>query len=328
MTEKCVFYTRSSKDTHDVSPAAQRTELRAYAERKGYRVVGDFSDAAVSANANPPQLAAMLQELSTPKRDWTIIVAIESARVARDADLAGVIAYQARKAGWDSSTASTHRPITPRWISMRDQIMRGFDAYWSLISKQKGLAGMRTNVQLGHRAGGRAPLGYQLEHTETGAIRNGEPVKKSKLVPDPEWAPRVKHYLTLHCEGRAHEAARTSGLNRNVTTLISVERNALVYAGITVWNRHVEKKLRAGRARYRPRDEWVLQPDTHEPFITEGQAESLMEQALPRRERRTRSIAGPENSSSAALFTHRAVRPSSRRAMAITARARGGAFRR
>ena len=47
-----VLYSRSSKDRNDISPAAQRSELRAYADRKGYRVVGDFSDAAVSANAN------------------------------------------------------------------------------------------------------------------------------------------------------------------------------------------------------------------------------------------------------------------------------------
>ena len=98
-TEKCVLYTRSSKDGHDISPAAQRTELRAYAERKGYRIVGDYSDAAVSANDNPPQLAEMLRELKNPKRPWGVILAVESSRIARDVDLAGVINFQVRKAG-------------------------------------------------------------------------------------------------------------------------------------------------------------------------------------------------------------------------------------
>ena len=50
MTENCVLYTRNSKDRADISPAAQRTELREFAKRKGYKIVGEFSDAAVSAN--------------------------------------------------------------------------------------------------------------------------------------------------------------------------------------------------------------------------------------------------------------------------------------
>jgi hypothetical protein len=94
----------------------------------------------------------------------------------------------------------------------------------------------------------------------------------------------------MRAEGRArHEAAKATGLHvKNVTTLISMERNALVYAGVTVWNRHAEN----GPQRYRPRKEWVLQRGTHEAFITEAQAEALMEHALPRPERRTRCATG------------------------------------
>src|SRR5262249_48344522 len=125
---------------------------------------------------------------------------------------------------------------------MVEAIARAWDQYHSMISKEKGLQGMRTNVQLGHRAGGRAPLGYRLEHTATGAIRAGKPVLKSRLIPDATWGPRVKRYLAMRAEGRArHEAAKATGLHvKNVTTLIGMERNALVYAGITVWNRHAE----------------------------------------------------------------------------------------
>jgi DNA invertase Pin-like site-specific DNA recombinase len=193
-TEKCVLYTRSSKDGHDISPATQRAELRAYAERKGYKIVGDFSDAAVSANDDPPQLARMLQELNNRKRGWDVILAIESSRLARDVDLAGVINYQIRKAGCRVEYSKHPTTENPAMDMMRDSMMRGFDAYWSLISKQKGLAGMKFNVENGHRAGGRAPFGYHLEHTPTGAVRQGRAVMKSRLVL-PGNAPKVKRYL-------------------------------------------------------------------------------------------------------------------------------------
>lgn len=68
MTENCVLYTRNSKDRANISPAAQRTELREFAKRKGYKIVREFSDAAVSANDSPPQFAAMLRELNNAPR--------------------------------------------------------------------------------------------------------------------------------------------------------------------------------------------------------------------------------------------------------------------
>jgi site-specific DNA recombinase len=287
---KAAIYTRSSKDTHDVSPAAQRIELRAYAERKGYRIAADYSDAAVSANANPPQLAEMLRELKNPQRQWTIILAVESSRLARDMNLAGVIGHEVRKAGCRIEYSKMPSSGNAAMDVMVEAIARAWDQYHSMLSKEKGLAGMRTNVQLGHRAGGRAPLGYVLEHTATGAMRQGQPVTKSRLVPDPCWAPHVKRFLASRVAGQPRqEAARACGLkSKSASTLISIERNALTYAGHSVWNRHAEN----GPNRYRPREQWVLQRGTHEAFITEAQAEQLMAQAMPRPERRKRGMSG------------------------------------
>jgi site-specific DNA recombinase len=287
---KAVLYTRSSKDAHDISPAAQRIELRAYAERKSYCIVGDYSDTAVSANANPPQLAEMLRELKNPKRQWTIILAVESSRLARDMNLAGVIAHEVHKAGCRIEYAKMPSSGNPAMDVMLEGIARAWDQYHSMLSKEKGLAGMRMNVQLGHRAGGRAPLGYALERTATGAVRQGKPVNKSRLVPDSYWAPHVARYLKARAAGQPRqEAARTCGLEaKNATTLIAIERNALVYAGHTVWNRHAEN----GPNRYRPREHWTIQRDTHEAFITEAEAEKLMAHSMPRPERRKRGVSG------------------------------------
>ena len=62
-------------------------------------------------------------------------------------------------------------------------VMEEFDELHSLMSKEKGLAGMAENVRQGFRAGGRAPKGYQLVKIPTGTIREGEAVTKSRLEP-------------------------------------------------------------------------------------------------------------------------------------------------
>ena len=84
----CILYARSSKDGHDIAPATQLKELRAFAESKNYRVAAERKDAAVSANDDPPELAALLKELANPDRGWEVIVAIDSSRMARDVDAA------------------------------------------------------------------------------------------------------------------------------------------------------------------------------------------------------------------------------------------------
>jgi site-specific DNA recombinase len=275
----CVLYARSSKDSHDVAPAAQLKQLRAFAAQRGYRVVAERQDAAISANANPPELAAILQELKNKDRGWTVICAVDSSRIARDMDLAGVISYQIRKAGARLEYSKHPSSDNPAMDMIRDSIMRGFDQYHSMVSKQKGLAGMAQNVESGHRAGGRAPLGYALERQPTGAMRDGQAVTKSHLVLDPAWAPKVKRYLGLRALGRQRPAAaRMAGLaEKDATTLIGLERNALVYAGATVWNRHAEN----GPERYRPRKEWVVKLDTHPALISVKRAEALMAAAMP-----------------------------------------------
>ena len=286
-TVKAILYLRSSKDAHDVSPAAQRTELREFAQSKGYKIVGEYVDAAVSANDDPPELAALLRELKNRDRGWQAVLAIDSSRIARDADLAGVINYQVRKAGCRIEYSKMPSTANAAMDVMMESIMRGFDHFWSLTAKQKGLAGMKTNVELGHRAGGRAPLGYTLEHTTTGAIRRGEPVRKSHLVLDPVSAPRVKRYLQLRARGvlRGVAARKARLAPKSLTTLLGIERNALTYAGITVWNRMTDRKAGAVE-RYRPREDWVLKRGTHEGMIDEQSAEMIMAAAMPKGRRR------------------------------------------
>ena len=99
---------------------------------------------------------------------------------------------------------------------------------------------MNENVMKGFRSGGRAPRGYKLEHTATGAIRDVLPVAKSILVKSDE-APAMTTYLKKRAKGSSRSRSQElAGLVFAKSSAIEIERNALVYAGHTVWNRHAE----------------------------------------------------------------------------------------
>jgi site-specific DNA recombinase len=157
-------------------------------------------------------------------------------------------------------------------------ILQAMDEWHSLTSKQKGLAGMAENVRQGWRAGGRAPIGYRLEYTETGAIREGMPVRKSKLSISDD-APTVKHYPALGAQGTTRpRACSESGMQASSSTLVNVEWNALTYAGHTAWNVRYEHGAGgfANGVKRRPRAEWIIQRNTHEALITDIEAEALL----------------------------------------------------
>jgi len=109
-------------------------------------------------------------------------------------------------------------------------ILQAMDEWHSLNSKAKGLAGMAENVRQGFRAGGRAPRGYRLEYTSTGAIRDGSPVLKSKLVLGDD-AHQVAQYLYARATGepRGRVLSRLR-LKWPVTSLVGMEWQALTYA--------------------------------------------------------------------------------------------------
>jgi hypothetical protein len=148
------------------------------------------------------------------------------------------------------------------------------------MSREKGLGGMAENVRQGWRAGGRAPRGYRLEHIATGAVRDGTAVTKSRLVPAPD-SHQMQGYLKARAAGisRRH-AASEAGLGQALdSSLIGTEWNALTYAGHTAWNVHAERLSDGGYkggTKRRPREDWVIQYDTHPPLITTEEAETIL----------------------------------------------------
>lgn len=276
--ERAALYLRSSKDRSDVSIDAQRRQLQEMATERGFAIVAEFSDVVESGkDENRKGFQDLIAAVRQKRRGWETLVLLDTSRLSRRRHISILFEeVEAKKHGvrvvYKSLPESD--PITEMLLR---SILQAMDEWHSLTSKAKGLAGMAENVRQGWRAGGKAPMGYRLVHTPTGAIREGVAVLKSKLAPADD-APQVKQYLELRAADVKRAAAcATSGITSSASTLVSVEWNALTYAGHTVWNmRHEMAGGYKGGAKRKPRAEWMVQRDTHEALISDAQAETLL----------------------------------------------------
>ena len=277
----CALYLRSSKDRTDVSIDAQRRELHDLAKSRDLIVLEEFTDAVESGkDSNRPGFQKLLLALKAGKdRSWATIMMVDTSRLARNQYVAHSFMHDCDKVGIKVIFAKTPELDGVTGIIL-PAVLHAMDQVHSFMSKEKGLAGMAENVRQGYRAGGRAPYGYKLQHIATGAIRDGEPVTKSKLVRDGKNADLIAAFL----KGRAVGKSRTAfgeelKIKLPVTTLHGIEWNALTYAGHTVWNVHNEFSSDGGYKggfKRRPRDEWLMQRNTHEALITDAEAETIL----------------------------------------------------
>lgn len=292
-TSNAVLYLRSSKDRADVSIESQRHALVQLAADKRLTIVGEFVDAVESGKDNDrPGFQRMLEEIKQRDRAWSTILLLDTSRLARR--MAAAVLFE--------EETCKPRGITVVYKSLPDMdqaeralikaVHHGVDEWHSLTSKRKGMDGMRTNVGNGFRAGGRAPVGYKLEYVNTGAIRDGRPVLKSRLIQS-EMADIMQRYLKERAAGARREplVARL-GMTMSSSSLVGVEWNAMTYAGHTVWNVHCEHQDGGyiGGSKRRPRAEWLIKRDTHEGLITDSEAEAILsrlEAASVKRPRRT-----------------------------------------
>ncbi len=275
---------------------AQRRQLVELAQARGLPIVAEFADAVESGKDDDrPGFQSMLRELRNNRRGWDTILVLDTARIARRRHLSIIFEEsECKKAGvrviYKSLPESD--PITEMLLK---SILQAMDEWHSLTSKAKGLSGMAENVRQGFRAGGSAPKGYRLDTIATGTMREGQPVTKSKLVPGDD-AVLVRAYLQHRARGITRASAiKQIGQDWPATTLLSIERNALTYAGHTCWNRHAERAEHGGYVggqKYRPRSEWVIQRDTHEPLISEDEAEAILAQVEARKLTRAKPAAG------------------------------------
>jgi site-specific DNA recombinase len=198
---KAAMYLRSSKDRSDVSLAAQRHELEKLAISRSLTVVKAYEDAVESGSTDQrPGFIELGRALKNSSRGWDYLLVYDTSRIARRRYIAQAIKYEAKKRGVTILYARMPSDLDPVAEIVLESVFEAMDEAHSLMSREKGLAGMAENVRRGFRAGGRAPIGYELKALTTGTIREGSPVMKSKLVLGAK-AQMIGEYLKDRADG-------------------------------------------------------------------------------------------------------------------------------
>lgn len=271
--KKAALYLRSSKDRASVSIDAQRRELLALAAGRELAVIAEFADVVESGKTeHRPAFQALLTAVKHPKRGWGLLLVSDTSRISRRRYVAQVFKHQCRRHGVDILYAKVPE-VDPITAVIIEAVFEAMDEVHSLMSREKGLAGMAENIRQGYRAGGRPPLGYRLKPLETGVIREGVAVTKTVLEPSPD-APLVERYLKGRARGEPRaKLLRELGVSWKINSLISIEWNAMAYAGHTTWNRHTGD---GAQRKYRHRSEWLTQRNTHPALISDTDAEIIL----------------------------------------------------
>jgi len=276
------IYTRSSTDRSDgASIAAQERTIKKTARDMKLPIVAKYSDV-VESGKDPfrPGFQRLLADMANPDRGWNTLILYDTSRLFRGQFYAQMFKHDARKKGIHVVFSTIPDGLDDISRKMLESQFEVFDEAHSMISKKKGLAGMAENVRAGFRAGGRAPNGYQLKHHATGAIRDGKPVMKATLEPNAD-ANLVSRYLKARARGDKRQGLiNEMGIRWSQSTLVGMEWNALTYAGHTVWNVHNEFKKHegyAGGTKRRPRKDWLIKKNTHQPLITESEANTIID---------------------------------------------------
>lgn len=277
MELKAALYMRSSKDRNDVSIAAQRRSLQEFAISLNATIVAEFADPVESGrDYYRPGFQKMMTELKSPTRAWNTILMVDTARLARARFIGDTFKYQVQKLGVEVRYKTVPEVDSVSKILL-EAVFSAMDEIYSLTAREKGIAGQVENINNGYRAGGRAPTGYRLQKIDTGAVRDGQPVYKTKLVPD-ENALAAAKYLRARAAGNARGLAlRGSGLNVSKSTAISMDWNALTYAGHTVYGMFAKFFNGAPtNGKRKPREQWKIQENTHAALITHEEAMKIM----------------------------------------------------
>ena len=294
--KKVAIYVRSSKDLHNVSCEAQENQIRKVVRDNGEQIYRVFCDKALSSTRDiRPEFDEMINLAMSKQSPFPKIYCLDTSRFGRDQHQTQSYLWALRKK-YGIEVIFINMPQTNTYLDpVFETIMSAFDQLHSQQSKVKGVASMKQNVRNGYRAGGRPPYGYQLKEVEVGKHRSGKPITKTILEPHPETAQYAKEYFERRAKYESKKAILDDFYVRGILSpsgnrrwmahsAKSIEDNIEVYLGTTIFNRHNERIKEKGKLngylhgkKYKPKEEWVITENTHEPLITQDIANIIKE---------------------------------------------------
>lgn len=199
-----VIYARYSSDNQrEESIEGQLRECRAFAERSGITVVGEYLDRAKSATtANRPDFQRMISESSS--HAFEVIIVWKLDRFARNRYDSAHYKAQLRKNGVKVVSATEAISDGAEGVLL-ESVLEGMAEYYSKELGEKTLRGMTENALKCKHNGGKCPLGYKVD-------------SDLHYVIDDKYAPMVEEAFRLYDDGWNIRKIVTEYNARGITT--------------------------------------------------------------------------------------------------------------
>ena len=158
-TIRAVIYTRfSSHKQNTTSTTAQLIECRAFAERNGYYIVGEYIDESISGKSDDrPEFLRMIEDSSKGKFSRILVYSLD--RFARNRYDSARYKAKLKKNGVKVLSAKENISDDPAGIVM-EGVLESMAEYYSAELSQKVNRNMLLNAEKGLYNGGFVPLGY------------------------------------------------------------------------------------------------------------------------------------------------------------------------
>jgi site-specific DNA recombinase len=286
---KVALYARVSSDQQaekNNSIPSQLRLLHKYADDHNLEVVKEYIDEGESAlSANRPAFLEMISETKKHIPPFQAILVWKLSRFARNRQDSILYKSMLGKRGIELISISEPIDNTPQGQLM-EGVIEVIDEFYSAVLAQETLRGMIENARKGYRNGGYPVYGYKNVK-----VFDDRSNPKTKYEINEDEARVEKTIFALYANGNGlknivmelikRELKPRSGSYWGKTTISNILRNE-TYIGWTVFNKRDKKTL---GAQFKPKSEWVIIKDTHEPIISEklfNQVQDLIKKRQPK----------------------------------------------
>ena len=237
--ENAVIYARySSHKQGEQSIEGQLTAAKAFAEARGYKVIHEYIDRAMTGrNDNRDEFQQMLSDCA--KKQFTVIIVWKVDRFGRNREEITFNKYRCKKHGVRVEYVAENMGDGPESVIL-ESVLEGMAEYYSLQLSQNIRRGNRENAKKCKFTGGRVPLGYKLD-------------KDHSFVVDPDGAALVRRIYAMYAEGQTiseiirqlnteqlHTGQGNRFTNNSLRTVLKNEK----YIGIYVFKPGTEDEVR------------------------------------------------------------------------------------
>lgn len=275
----------------------QRRRIQEHFEgRLGLKILGWYADEGASAFKDDEKRENFWRMIERAKSDSQVgIIAVdEESRFYRNRYKAAAIKGELLDHGIRVQTVK--RDADPRtmaglWMESIEETMAHAH---SLANREYTLRGMAGNVHQrdpktgwAFKNGGVPPFGWRAVRIDMGRDAKGRPIGRTIWELDEEWAPIRRQILMWRKDGWAYEEIRDA-LNQHgieaprgglwsTSTIVATCREDMVWtaAGYSIWNKHYKKNKVKGE-KFKPVDDWEIEPNGHPAIITEEEAKAII----------------------------------------------------